>query len=129
MRSFQPLSKYIPHSTWGVRDPTNTCHRDKTERRRMFTRGTVLLHPRAILQKGVQSDFDVTPRRRANILPRGGEDARWWLGAGTMIIITGHWGCARVEGCIVSRRGHRGGGEGGRRLDSNAEYEADPTTG
>lgn len=27
--------------------------------------------------------------------------------SGTMIIITGHWGCVRVEGCIASRRGHR----------------------
>lgn len=27
--------------------------------------------------------------------------------SGRMIIITGHWGCARVEGCIVSRRGQR----------------------
>lgn len=30
---------------------------------------------------------------------------RWRTAA--MIIITGHWGCARVEGCIVSGRGHR----------------------
>lgn len=35
----------------------------------------------------------------------GGGGRRWRTAA--MIIITGHWGCARVEGCIVSGRGHR----------------------